>query len=42
VTSYAGEIEFGLIGCRRSLPHLQRLLPALDEALAELEKAFGG
>lgn len=40
VTSYAGEIEFGLVGCRRSVPHLQRLLPALDEGLAELEKAF--
>ncbi|MCU1590934.1 MAG: Wax ester synthase/acyl-CoA:diacylglycerol acyltransferase [Frankiales bacterium] len=40
VTSYAGQMEFGLIGCRRSLPHLQRLLPALDEGLAELEKAF--
>jgi diacylglycerol O-acyltransferase len=40
VTSYAGQMQFGLIGCRRSLPHLQRLLPALEEALAELEKAF--
>jgi WS/DGAT/MGAT family acyltransferase len=41
VTSYAGEMEFGLIGCRRSLPHLQRLLPALEDGLADLEKAFG-
>lgn len=41
VTSYAGDMEFGLVGCRRSLPHLQRLLPALEEGLAELEKAFG-
>jgi hypothetical protein len=41
VTSYAGEMEFGLIGCRRSLPHLQRLLPALEAGLAGLEKAFG-
>jgi diacylglycerol O-acyltransferase len=40
VTSYAGQMEFGLIGDRRALPHLQRMLPALDEALAELEKAF--
>jgi WS/DGAT/MGAT family acyltransferase len=40
VTSYAGRMQFGLIGCRRSLPHLQRLLPALEEALAELENAF--
>jgi WS/DGAT/MGAT family acyltransferase len=41
VTSYAGEMEFGLVGDRRSLPHLQRMLPALEEGLAELEKAFG-
>ena len=41
VTSYAGDMEFGLIGDRRSLPHLQRMLPALEEGLAELEKAFG-
>jgi hypothetical protein len=41
VTSYAGDLEFGLIGDRRSLPHLQRMLPALEEGLAQLEKAFG-
>jgi WS/DGAT/MGAT family acyltransferase len=41
VTSYAGDMEFGLIGDRRSLPHLQRMLPALEEGLAQLEKAFG-
>ena len=40
VTSYAGSMEFGLIGDRRSLPHLQRMLPALDQGLADLEKAF--
>jgi diacylglycerol O-acyltransferase len=32
-------MQFGLVGCRRSLPHLQRLLPALEDGLAELEKA---
>ena len=41
VTSYAGDMEFGLIGDRRSLPSLQRMLPALEEGLAQLEKAFG-
>jgi hypothetical protein len=40
VTSYAGDMEFGLIGDRRSLPHLQRMLAALEEGLAGLEKAF--
>jgi WS/DGAT/MGAT family acyltransferase len=40
VTSYAGHMNFGLIGCRRSLPHMQRLLHGLDTALLDLEKAF--
>ncbi|MDQ1695315.1 MAG: diacylglycerol O-acyltransferase / wax synthase [Frankiaceae bacterium] len=41
VTSYAGSMEFGLTGCRRSVPHLQRLLTHLDDALAELVKVTG-
>jgi hypothetical protein len=41
VTSYAGNMEFGLIGCRRSVPHLQRLLTHLDDALEELVKVTG-
>jgi diacylglycerol O-acyltransferase len=40
-TSYSDEIAFGLTGCRRSVPHLQRLLGYLDEELAALEKAAG-
>ena len=39
VFSYAGDIEFGLIGCRRSVPHLQHLLRCLEDSLAELENA---
>ena len=41
VTSYAGQVQFGLTGCRRTLPHLQRLLTGLEDGLAALEKAFG-
>ncbi len=37
VTSYAGSLEFGLIGCRRRVPRLQRLLTHLEDSLAELE-----
>jgi diacylglycerol O-acyltransferase len=37
--SYKGELSFGLVGCRRSLPHLQRLLDHLDNELGALEKA---
>lgn len=40
VTSYAGQLAFGLTGCRRSVPHLQRLLTGLEESLLSLEKAF--
>ncbi|MFN8228332.1 MAG: wax ester/triacylglycerol synthase family O-acyltransferase [Mycobacterium sp.] len=34
-------LDFGLIGCRRSVPHLQRLLGHLEDSLADLERAFG-
>ena len=40
ITSYDGRAPFGLTGCRRSLPHMQRLLNGLDDALNGLEKAF--
>lgn len=39
--SYAEDMCFGLTGCRRTVPHLQRLLTYLDEELAALEKATG-
>ena len=39
VTSYDDSMQFGLIGCRRSVPHLQRLLGHLDQALGQLEHA---
>ncbi len=38
VTSYNGNMEFGLTGCRRTVPHLQRLLVHLDDGLTALEK----
>jgi WS/DGAT/MGAT family acyltransferase len=34
-------LDFGLIGCRKSVPHLQRLLTHLESALAELELSWG-
>ncbi|MGH3736008.1 MAG: WS/DGAT/MGAT family O-acyltransferase [Micromonosporaceae bacterium] len=39
VTSYVDDLEFGLTGCRRTVPHLQRLLTHLETALTHLEKA---
>jgi diacylglycerol O-acyltransferase / wax synthase len=37
LNSYAKNLEFGVIGCRRTLPHLQKLLQYLEDGLAELE-----
>ncbi len=34
-------LDFGLIGCRKSVPHLQRLLTHLESALTELELSWG-
>lgn len=39
LTSNAETLDFGVIGCRRSVPHLQRILTHLDTALGELEQA---
>jgi diacylglycerol O-acyltransferase / wax synthase len=39
--SYDGQLAFGLTGCRRTLPHLQRLLVHLDSELTALERAAG-
>ncbi|MGI8522196.1 MAG: WS/DGAT/MGAT family O-acyltransferase [Nocardioides sp.] len=39
--SYAEQMAFGLTGCRRTVPHLQRILTHLDTELGALEKAAG-
>ncbi len=39
--SYADQMAFGLTGCRRTVPHLQRLLIHLDTELGALEQAAG-
>ncbi|MHB1535323.1 MAG: WS/DGAT/MGAT family O-acyltransferase [Acidimicrobiales bacterium] len=41
VTSYNGSLDFGLTGCRQTVPHLQRLLGHLDLALEELAQVLG-
>jgi diacylglycerol O-acyltransferase len=32
------QVDFGLIGCRKTLPSLQRLLDDLEDELAALER----
>ena len=41
LSNNAENLDFGLVGCRRSVPSLQRLLGHLDESLADLERAIG-
>ncbi|TNC22712.1 WS/DGAT/MGAT family O-acyltransferase [Amycolatopsis alkalitolerans] len=41
LTNNGDNLDFGITGCRRSVPHLQRLLLHLDTALTELEAAVG-
>ena len=41
LTSYVDKIGFGIVGCRRTVPHLQRLLEYLEEALTDLEVSAG-
>jgi len=41
LVSYMDQLDFGIIACRRSLPHVQRLLDHLEESLQELEDLAG-
>lgn len=38
--SYAGTLNFGFIGCRDTLPHMQRLAVYTGQAVEELEQAL--
>ncbi|MGK2882179.1 MAG: WS/DGAT/MGAT family O-acyltransferase [Mycobacterium sp.] len=37
----ADNLDFGLVGCRRTVPHLQRLLGHLEDGLKDLERVAG-
>jgi diacylglycerol O-acyltransferase / wax synthase len=41
LVSYAGQLDFGIIADRRSLPSVQRLIDCMEEALSELEEVVG-
>jgi len=41
IISYEDRLEFGIVGCGRTLPSMQRLLQYLDDALIELEADLG-
>ncbi len=41
ITSYDGQLGFGYVACRRSVPALQRMLDFTADSLTELEAALG-
>lgn len=41
IIRYQDKLEFGVVGCRRTLPSLQRLLTHMEQALEALEQALG-
>ena len=41
LVSYANELDFGIIACRKSLPQVQRLIDCMEESLIELEEVAG-
>jgi len=41
LSNNADNLDFGLVGCRRSVPSLQRLLGHLEQALTDSEHAMG-
>jgi diacylglycerol O-acyltransferase len=41
LTNNADNLDFGLVGARGSVPHMQRLLSHLEDSLKELERAVG-
>ena len=40
ISGYGDNLGFGYVACRRSVPHLQRMLDYTDESIAELEQAL--
>jgi len=41
LVGYAGQLNFGFLGCRDALPHLQHLARYTSEAMDELSDAYG-
>lgn len=41
LVTYGGNVDFGIIACRRSLPQVQRIIDYMEDALHDLEMAAG-
>jgi len=42
LVSYNKNLDFGIVACRRSVPHVQRMIDYLEESLVELEEMTTG
>ena len=41
LVTYDQQVDFGIVGCRHSLPQIQRMIDYLEDSLVELEDAAG-
>ena len=41
LSTYADNVDFGIIACRRSMPQVQRIIDYMEDALTELEDGGG-
>ncbi len=41
LVTYGENVDFGITACRRSVPHVQRLIDYMEDALVDLEDAAG-
>jgi len=41
LVSYADQLDFGIVACRRSVPSVQRIIDHMEDALVELEEVAG-
>ncbi|MFT6289401.1 MAG: WS/DGAT/MGAT family acyltransferase [Alcanivorax sp.] len=41
LVTYGDHVDFGITACRRSVPHVQRIIDYMEDALVELEIAAG-
>ncbi len=41
LVTYAGNVDFGIVACRRSVPQVQRMIDYMEDALQALEDAAG-
>ena len=41
LVTYDKNVDFGIVACRRSMPHVQRIIDYMEDSLAAMEEAAG-